>query len=112
MEIVMSIVIGIIFGTAVYLMFSNNIIRVLFGTLMLSHSVHLLLLTMAGLQTGAPPVISLESETYTDPLPQAMILTAIVINFAVTAFMFVLAYRIYQDHNTLDLQQLRGAKDE
>ena len=90
MEIVMSIVIGIIFGTAIYLMFSNNIIRVLFGTLMLS----------------------LEADTYTDPLPQAMILTAIVINFAITAFMFVLAYRIYQDHGTLDLQQLRGAKDE
>src|SRR5699024_7182304 len=108
----MYIVIGVIFGTSVYLMLSNSIIRVLFGTLMLSHSVHLLLLTMAGLQTGAPPVISLEVENYTDPLPQAMILTAIVTNFAITASMFVLAYSIYQDHGTLDLRQLRGAKDE
>src|SRR5690625_2929850 len=112
MEIVMSIFIGVIFGTAVCVMLSNSIVSVLFGILLLSHSVHLLLLTMAGLQTRAPPVISLEVENYTDPLPQAMILTAIVINFAITAFMFVLAYRIYQDHGTLDLQQLRGAKDE
>lgn len=112
MEMVMSVVIGIIFAVAVYLMLQGNIIRVLIGTLMLSHSVHLLLLTMAGLQTGAPPLVFLEAGAYTDPLPQAMILTAIVINFGVTAFMLVLAYRIYQDHGTVDLNALRGAKDE
>ncbi len=112
MEIVMSIVIGIIFAVAVYLMLQANIIRVLIGTLMLSHSVHLMLLTMAGLQTGAPPLQFLEAEAYTDPLPQAMILTAIVINFGVTAFMLVLAYRTYQEHGTLDLNALKGAKDE
>lgn len=112
MEIVMSAVIGIIFAVAVYLMLSRNIIRVLIGTLMLSHSVHLILLTMAGLQRGAPPLLFLEAESYTDPLPQALILTAIVINFGITAFVAVLVYRTYQEHKTLDLYDLRGAKDE
>lgn len=112
MEILMSIVIGLLFSVAVYLMFSRNIIRVMVGTLLLSHSVHLILLTMAGLQRGAPPLLYLEAEAYTDPLPQALILTAIVINFGVTAFMLVLAYRTYQDHNSVDLEDLRGAKDE
>lgn len=112
MEIVMSAVIGIIFAVAIYMMMSRNIMRVLIGTLMLSHSVHLILLTMAGLQRGAPPILSLEADAYADPLPQALILTAIVINFGITAFVAVLVYRTYQEHNTVDLYDLRGAKDE
>lgn len=112
MEIVMSAVIGLIFAVAIYLMLSRNIIRVLIGTLMLSHSVHLILLTMSGLQRGAPPLLFLEAGEYSDPLPQALILTAIVINFGVTAFVSVLVYRTYKEHKTADLYDLRGAKDE
>ncbi|MCD2138633.1 Na(+)/H(+) antiporter subunit C [Salinicoccus halitifaciens] len=112
MEILMSVVIGILFAVAVYLMFSRNIIRVLIGTLLLSHSVHLILFTMAGLQRGAPPLLFLEAEAYADPLPQALILTAIVINFGITAFVSVLVYRTYQEHKTVDLYDLRGEKDE
>ena len=112
MEIVMSAVIGLLFAVAVYLMFSRNILRVLIGTLLLSHSVHLILLTMAGLQRGAPPLLFLEAGSYTDPLPQSLILTAIVINFGITAFVSVLVYRTYQEHKSVDLYDMRGAKDE
>lgn len=112
MEILMSVVIGIIFAVAVYLMMSRNLIRVIIGTLVISHGVHLLLLTMSGLQTGAPPLLFLEESSYTDPLPQALILTAIVIAFGVTALLAVMGYKTYKAHNTVDLEELKGAKDE
>lgn len=112
MEILMSVVIGIIFAVSVYLLLSNSIIRVILGTLLISHGVHLMLITMAGLQRGGPPLLHLPIDSFTDPLPQALILTAIVIAFGVTSFLLVMAYRTYQEHKTDDLEDLRGSADE
>lgn len=82
------------------------------GTLLISHGVHLLLMTMAQLQRGAPPLLHIDTEHFTDPLPQALVLTAIVISFGVTSFLLVLAYRMYQAYQTDDLEKLRGSADE
>src|SRR5699024_9021308 len=112
MEILMSIVIGIICAVIVYLLLAGNILSVVLGTLILSHGVHLLLITMYELQRGAPPLLNLGAEGFADPLPQALVLTAIVISFGVTAFLLVLAYRTYKEHKTDDLEDLRGSADE
>lgn len=112
MELVMSIVAGVLFAVATYLILSKSILRVVLGLSVISHGGHLLLLTMGGLKRGASPVLSQEAAAYTDPLPQALILTAIVINFGVTAVLLVLAYRSYTTLNTDDLEQLRGPQDE
>lgn len=112
MEILMIFTSGIIIAVATYLFLTRSLLRVVFGVVMLSHGVHLLILTLAGLQTGAPPLLTENAESYTDPLPQALILTAIVISFGMTAFLLVLAYRTYQDHGTDDLEELRGNADE
>ncbi|GAA0354054.1 Na(+)/H(+) antiporter subunit C [Bacillus horti] len=112
MEILMALLVGVLFTTAVYLILSKSLIRIILGTLLLSHGVHLLLLTMAGLKTGAPPLLGLEADSYVDPLPQALILTAIVISFGVTAFFLVLAYRAYKELGTDDMDQLRGTENE
>lgn len=56
MELLMSIVIGIVFSVTIYLFMSKDLLRVVAATLLLSHAVHLLLLTMSGLQRGAAPV--------------------------------------------------------
>ena len=112
MEIIMSIVIGIVFAVSVYLLLSRNLIRVILGTLIISHGVHLLLITMSELQRGAPPLLNYGEESYADPLPQALVLTAIVISFGVTSMLLVMAYRTYQEHKTEDLDQLRGSADE
>ncbi|HLS60540.1 MAG TPA: Na(+)/H(+) antiporter subunit C [Virgibacillus sp.] len=112
MEILISVLIGIIFTVSVYLFLSRSLIRVVLATVILSHGVHLLLLTMSGLQRGAAPLLSLEAGSYTDPLPQALVLTAIVISFGVTSLLLVMAYRTYKEHNTDDLEQLRGSADE
>ncbi|HWO77197.1 MAG TPA: Na(+)/H(+) antiporter subunit C [Bacillus sp. (in: firmicutes)] len=108
MEILMSIVIGFLFMSAVYLMLSKSLIRIIVGTGLLSHGAHLLILTMGGLKTGDAPLLGEQAERYTDPLPQALILTAIVISFGVTAFFLVLAYRSYQELGTDDMERLRG----
>lgn len=112
MEILMSVIIGVIFMVSVYLLLSRSIFRVILGTLLISHGVHLLLMTMSGLGRGAPPLLNIEAETYTDPLPQALVLTAIVIAFGVTSLLLVMAYRTYKVHGTDDLEQLRGTEDE
>ncbi|WP_202080727.1 Na(+)/H(+) antiporter subunit C [Caldalkalibacillus salinus] len=112
MEILMSVVAGVLFSTGTYLILTKSLLRIILGTALLSHGVHLLLLTMAGLKTGAPPLLGYESNAYTDPLPQALILTAIVISFGVTAFFFVLAYRAYKELGTDDMDELRGTDDE
>lgn len=112
MEILMSITAGVLFMVATYLMLSRSIFRIVIGVVIISHGAHLLLLTMAGLQRGFPPLLGEEAASYADPLPQALILTAIVISFGLTAFLLVLAYRTYDAHKTDDLDQLRGTSDE
>jgi multicomponent Na+:H+ antiporter subunit C len=108
MEIVMAVVIGILFMCATYLILSKSILRIIVGTGLLSHGAHLLLLTMGGLKQGAVPLLSEEAASYVDPLPQALILTAIVISFGVTAFLLVVAYRAYQELGTDDMECLKG----
>ncbi|PQD95164.1 Na(+)/H(+) antiporter subunit C [Pradoshia eiseniae] len=110
MEILMSVVIGILFTIATYLVLSKSLLRIIVGTGLLSHAAHLLILTMGGLKQGAVPILSENAKSYVDPLPQALILTAIVISFGVTSFFLVLAYRSYQELGTDNMDQLRGNK--
>lgn len=113
MEIIMAIVIGIIFTAAIYLILSKSILRIILGTGLISHGAHLLLLTMGGFSGNAPPVISegLLSSDYVDPLPQALILTAIVISFGVTAFILVVAYRSYQEIGSDSMEMMKGTDE-
>ncbi|OMP67789.1 Na(+)/H(+) antiporter subunit C [Domibacillus epiphyticus] len=110
MEILMCIVAGMLFAAAVYLMLSKSLLRIIIGTGLLSHGTHLMLLTMGGLKTGTVPVLGEHAASYTDPIPQALILTAIVISFGVTAIFLVIAYRAYQDLGTDNMDQLRGSE--
>ncbi|HZG71833.1 MAG TPA: Na(+)/H(+) antiporter subunit C [Chondromyces sp.] len=108
MEYLMSVVIGILFASSVYLMLSKSLLRIIVGTGLLSHGAHLLILTMGGLKRGAAPLLGEHAKSYTDPVPQALILTAIVISFGVTAFFLVMAYRAYQELGTDNMDQMRG----
>lgn len=112
METLITLLVGVLVTVAVYLLLSRNVIRVILGTALLSHAVHLLLMTMGGLKKGSVPLLGENARSYTDALPQALILTAIVISFAVTAFLLVLAYRTYKETDLDDLQALRGFRDE
>ncbi|MDQ0427946.1 MULTISPECIES: Na(+)/H(+) antiporter subunit C [Caryophanaceae] len=112
MESLIIILVGVLTTVAIYLVLSKNVVRVILGTAILSHAVHLLILAMGGLKQGTVPLLGEEAEIYVDALPQALILTAIVISFAVTAFILVLAYRAYQELETDNLGAMRGSDDE
>jgi len=112
METLITILVGVLVTVAVYLLLSRSLIRVILGTAILSHAIHLLLMVMGGLKKGSVPLLGENADSYTDALPQALILTAIVISFAVTAFLLVLAYRTYKETGTDDLDELRGFSDE
>ncbi|MDD2555028.1 MAG: Na(+)/H(+) antiporter subunit C [Syntrophaceticus sp.] len=108
----MSILVGLLFAIGTYLILSKRILRIILGTSIIGYAVNLLILTMGGLKTGAPPILGQEALSFTDPLPQALLLTAIVINFATTALILVLSYRAYQELGTDDMEELRGKEDE
>lgn len=108
MELITIFLSGILFGAAAYLMLSRNIIRIIIGTAVLSHGAHLMLLTMGELKRGAIPILADGVESYADPLPQALILTAIVIAFALTAIILVVALRSYKELGTNDIEKMKG----
>ena len=92
MELLFSVLIAILTGTGIYLLLRARTFPVVMGVALISYAVNLFLLAMGRLRTGQPAIIG-TGEEYTDPLPQALVLTAIVIGFAMTAFVTVLALR-------------------
>lgn len=85
-----------IIGCAVYLLLERSLVRVLIGLVMLGNGVNLLFLVAAG-PAGSAPIIGAEAgRPMTDPLPQALVLTAIVIGLATIAFLLAMAYRSWQ----------------
>jgi|SRR5699024_1911983 len=104
METLITILIGILVAVATYLILSKNMIRIILGSSLLSHAAHLLIMTMGGLKNGNVPLLTSEGP-YVDALPQALILTAIVISFGVTAFLLVIVYRSHQESKTEETQE-------
>lgn len=107
MENLLPIAIGILFGCGCYLCMRRNIVRVLLGIMLFSQAANLLIFTAAGLSTGKAPLIAEDALTvggsHADPLPQALVLTAIVIGFAVLAFAIALVLRAYHKTGSDDL---------
>ncbi|WMJ09017.1 Na+/H+ antiporter subunit C [Nitrosomonas sp. sh817] len=95
MEALVSILIGTLTGCGVYLILRNRTFPVVLGLTFLSYAVNLFLLVMGRLTIGKPPIIAENITEYADPLPQALVLTAIVISFAMTAFVIVLSLKAY-----------------
>ncbi len=114
METAFSVFVGIVFAVAVYLLLSNHIIRILLGAAILGNAVNLLIFTAGRLTLEVPPIIPDElkvpAEATANPLPQALVLTAIVISFSFFAFLLVLAYRAYQELGTDDAREMRLAE--
>lgn len=112
MDVLLAIAVGGLYATGIYMMLRRSAAKLLIGLGLLSHAANLLIFTAGGVVRGRPPVVS-KGETrpldvVADPLPQALILTAIVISFAVLAFALVLIYRACQSVGTDDLHQLKA----
>ncbi|WP_241961761.1 Na(+)/H(+) antiporter subunit C [Staphylococcus succinus] len=89
----------------------QSLIRIIIGTTILTHASNLFLMTMGGLKKGDVPIYEKGITSYVDPIPQALILTAIVISFSVTAFFLVLAFRSYKELGTDNVESMKGVLD-
>jgi multisubunit Na+/H+ antiporter MnhC subunit len=95
-SLVLIVIMGVLFACGVYAMLERSLTRVLIGFLLLGNAANLLLLIVMG-EPGASPFFGdADPSEMSDPLPQALILTAIVITFAVSAFLLALIYRSWQ----------------
>ncbi|TJZ82557.1 MULTISPECIES: Na+/H+ antiporter subunit C [Paracoccus] len=114
MELLLAITIGVLVSTSVYLMLDRNVLRFLFGLVLLSNAVNLLIFTGGRLTAGAPPLIDAGEYAPTgvvaNALPQALVLTAIVIGFGLLAFTLALVYRTYMTLGTVNSDEMRVAE--
>ena len=93
MEFLVASAVGVLTAAGVYLVLRRHSFPVIVGTVFLSYAVNLFLFAMGRLKVNEPPIIAPGASSYTDPLPQALVLTAIVISFGMTALIVVLALR-------------------
>jgi multicomponent Na+:H+ antiporter subunit C len=102
----MAVVVGVLFATGTYLLLRRSVVKLIIGLALLSHGANLLLFTMGRLERGLAPILD-AGHALTDPLPQALILTAIVIGFGFTTFAMVLTYRASEATGHDDLDELQ-----
>ncbi len=115
MSLILALTLGILYATGFYLLLRRSMVKLIIGLIILSHAINLLLFLMGRLVPGTPPLIKngLEqlSGTYADPLPQALILTAIVIGFGLQIFAIVLIRKTYQAMNSCDTAILHQCEE-
>jgi multicomponent Na+:H+ antiporter subunit C len=123
-ELLLAIVSGVLYATGLYLMLRRRLAQVIIGLALLSHGSNLLIFTAAGLTRNWPPLIR-EGDVgrlhagrlfrgvppFADPVPQSLILTAIVIGFGVLAFALVLAHRVHVSAATDDIDRIVPDRD-
>ncbi|MEL6126464.1 MAG: Na+/H+ antiporter subunit C [Pseudomonadota bacterium] len=116
MEPLLAIAIGVLVAASVYLMLARNVLRFIFGLVLISNAANLIIFAGGRLTEGAPPLIaagaSAPEGVAANALPQALVLTAIVIGFGLFAFALVLVFRAFTTLGTLDSDAMRVAEPE
>ncbi len=115
-EFVLAVTLGLLFGLGTFLVLRRDVVRVVWGVAIISQSANVYLVTVGiGSIGGADaPVLGhgpAGEPSVVDPLVQALVLTAIVIGFGTTAFALVLTYRLYEEHGTIDLDNVATGGD-
>ena len=114
MEQLLSVLIGVLVAASVYRMMGRNLLRFLFGLILLSNAANLTIFVAGRLTPGAPPLVpdGLDAPVgdVANALPQALVLTAIVIGFGLFAFALILAVRAYRSLGTLNTDDMRVAE--
>ena len=101
-----AVVISVVFASGTFLLLQRDATRVVVGIVLVSNSAVLFIIA-AGLTRGVPPIYPLKgSASVSDPLVQAMALTALVIGFGVAALLLSMVYRLYTSHHTVDLEEI------
>lgn len=112
MNTVLAVVIGVLYAAGLYMVMRRSMVKLILGLALLSHAANLLIFTVGGLTRGGTPLVAAAEERllppFPDPVPQALVLTAIVIGFGVQAFALVLLKRAYREVGTDDLDAMRS----
>jgi multicomponent Na+:H+ antiporter subunit C len=108
MELLLAIVAGVLYATGLYLMLRRRLAQLIIGLSLLSNGSNILILSAAGVTRAKPPLIAegVSPEQFADPVPQSLILTAIVIGFGVLAFALVLAHRVHESAGSDDIDAI------
>jgi multicomponent Na+:H+ antiporter subunit C len=109
MELVLAVVAGVLYATGLYLMLRRRLAQLIIGLGLLSNGSNVLILAAAGVTRAKPPIISqtaMTADQFADPVPQSLILTAIVIGFGVLAFSLVLAHRVNESGGSDDIDTI------
>lgn len=116
MELLLVFLIGILYASGIYMMLRRSMVKLLIGIILLGNGANMLIFLLGRITKGKPPVIPEETsfftELYADPVPQALILTAIVISFGVQAFAIVLLKRVYILISSDDLDDLNTPDED
>lgn len=117
MNLAVSLVVAVVFGSGAFLVLQRDLFRVVVGLVLISNAAFLFIIAAgltqesAGFAQGAPPILPIpEGSSAGDPLVQAMALTALVISSSVVALLFSLIYRLYVSHETVDLDDISEAE--
>lgn len=114
--LVLAVTIGVLFSVGIYLLMRRSIVRLVIGLAMIGYATNLTLFTITGLRSVAVPVIEegekVLSVPFADPLPQALILTAIVIGLGAQALAIVLGKRAHDELETIDMDDLKAIGTE
>lgn len=94
MTLALPALIALLVAAGTWLLLGRQLVREVIGLALLSHAANLMLLLAGGLRRGSPPIVG-QPEPLANPLPQALVLTAIVISFGVIAFLLALGYRMH-----------------
>lgn len=112
MTTLLAVVTGGLYAAGLYMVLRRSIVKLILGLALLSHAAHLLIFTAGRPRRGGTPFIPEGADEAiagsADPLPQALILTAIVISFGVLAFALALVHRAHQSLGTDDLDDMRA----
>jgi multicomponent Na+:H+ antiporter subunit C len=108
MELLLAIVAGVLYASGLYLMLRRRLAQLIIGLSLLSNGSNILILAAAGVTRAAPPLLTpgVDAGAIADPVPQSLILTAIVIGFGVLSFSLVLAHRMHQTSGSDDIDAI------
>lgn len=116
MEFILAIITGILYAAGLYMMLRRSLVKLIIGLIILGNGTNLLIFLLGGITKGRPPIIPADSnvftEIYANPLPQALILTAIVISFGLQAFAIILVKRAYKVVGTDDLDEMNATDED
>jgi multicomponent Na+:H+ antiporter subunit C len=112
MEFLLALVTGLLYASGLYMMLRRSLVKLIIGLILIGNGANILIFLLGRITKGLPPIIPEESkvfiEAYADPVPQALILTAIVISFGLQSFAIVLIKRAFKVVKTDDLDQMNS----